>query len=61
MEISVGGRAAFYNYQNEISRSDLEKAELITFPVTLVVLLLVFGSVRRRRPARPAGAWSAWA
>jgi len=44
VEISVGGRAAFYNYQNEISRSDLEKAELITFPVTLVVLLLVFGS-----------------
>ena len=40
----MGGRAAFYNYQNEISRSDLEKAELITFPVTLVVLLLVFGS-----------------
>lgn len=45
VEISVGGRAAFYNYQNEISRSDLEKAELITFPVTLIVLILVFGSV----------------
>ena len=44
VQVSVGGRAAFYNYQNEISRSDLEKAELITFPVTLVVLLLVFGS-----------------
>jgi RND superfamily putative drug exporter len=44
VEISVGGRAAFYNYQNEISRSDLERAELITFPVTLMVLLLVFGS-----------------
>jgi RND superfamily putative drug exporter len=45
VEISVGGRAAFYNYQNDISRSDLEKAELITFPVTLLVLVLVFGSV----------------
>ena len=44
VEISVGGRAAFYNYQNEISRSDLERAELITFPVTLLVLILVFGS-----------------
>lgn len=44
VQVSVGGRAAFYTYQNEISRSDLEKAELITFPVTLVVLLLVFGS-----------------
>ena len=45
VDISVGGRAAFYNYQNDISRSDLEKAELITFPVTLIVLILVFGSV----------------
>ncbi len=44
-ELSVGGRAAFYDDQNEISRSDLERAELITFPVTLVVLVLVFGSV----------------
>lgn len=44
LQVSVGGRAALYTYQNEISRSDLERAELITFPVTLVVLLLVFGS-----------------
>ena len=44
MQISVGGRAALYNYQNEISRSDLEKAELIAFPITLIVLLLAFGS-----------------
>lgn len=45
LQISVGGRAAFYDYQNDISRSDLEKAELVTFPVTLIVLVLVFGSV----------------
>ncbi len=45
VQISVGGRAALYNHQNDISRSDLEKAELIAFPITLIVLLLAFGSV----------------
>ena len=42
--ISTGGKAALYSHVNEISRSDLETAELLSFPITLIVLLLVFGS-----------------
>ena len=41
--ITTGGKAALYASVNDISRKDLEKAEVLTFPVTLVVLLLVFG------------------
>jgi len=44
IEISTGGKAALYSHVNEISRSDLETAELLSFPITLIVLLLVFGS-----------------
>jgi RND superfamily putative drug exporter len=40
----VGGRAALYNSVDRVSRSDLERAELVSFPITLVVLLLIFGS-----------------
>ena len=42
--VTTGGKAALYASVNDISRADLEKAELLSFPVTLVVLLLVFGS-----------------
>jgi RND superfamily putative drug exporter len=40
----VGGRAALYNSVDRVSRSDLERAELVSFPITLTVLLLIFGS-----------------
>src|SRR5262245_54187222 len=40
----AGGRAALYNSVDRVSRSDLERAELVSFPITLVVLLLIFGS-----------------
>jgi RND superfamily putative drug exporter len=40
----IGGRAALYNSVDRVSRSDLERAELVSFPITLVVLLLIFGS-----------------
>jgi RND superfamily putative drug exporter len=40
----VGGRAALYDSVDRVSRSDLERAELFSFPITLIVLLLIFGS-----------------
>ncbi len=44
LEVTVGGKSALYTSINDISRSDLESAELATFPVTLLVLLVVFGT-----------------
>ena len=37
--------AAFYERMNEISRHDLEQAERVSFPITLIVLLLAFTSL----------------
>jgi RND superfamily putative drug exporter len=45
VEVEVGGAAAFYERMNEISRHDLEQAERVSFPITLVVLLLAFTSL----------------
>jgi putative drug exporter of the RND superfamily len=45
VEVETGGGAAFYERVNEISRHDLEQAERISFPITLLVLLLAFTSL----------------
>ena len=45
VEVEIGGAAAFYERMNEISRHDLEQAERVSFPITLVVLLLAFTSL----------------
>jgi RND superfamily putative drug exporter len=44
-EVETGGSAAFYERLNEISRHDLEQAERVSFPITLLVLLLAFTSL----------------
>jgi RND superfamily putative drug exporter len=43
--VHVGGGAAVGNALNETITEDLARAESIAVPVTLVLLLLVFGSV----------------
>ena len=45
VEVETGGAAAFYERMNEISRHDLEQAERVSFPITLIVLLLAFTSL----------------
>src|SRR5215216_4052118 len=45
VEVEIGGAAAFYERFNTISRDDLEQAERVSFPITLVVLLLAFTSL----------------
>jgi RND superfamily putative drug exporter len=45
VEVQTGGSAAFFARVNEISRHDLEQAERVSFPITLLVLLLAFASV----------------
>jgi len=44
-QVETGGSAAFYNRFNDISRADLERAEKLSFPITLAVLLLAFATV----------------
>jgi putative drug exporter of the RND superfamily len=45
VEVQTGGSAAFFGRVNDISRHDLEQAERVSFPITLVVLLLAFTSL----------------
>jgi putative drug exporter of the RND superfamily len=45
VEVETGGSAAFFSRVNEISRHDLEQAERVSFPITLLVLLVAFASV----------------
>jgi RND superfamily putative drug exporter len=45
VEVETGGAAAFYERLNDISRDDLEQAERVSFPITLIVLLLAFTSL----------------
>jgi RND superfamily putative drug exporter len=45
VEVETGGGAAFFERLNEISRHDLEQAERVSFPITLLVLLLAFTSL----------------
>lgn len=42
--VGVGGFAEIYRQMNEQIESDLRTAELITLPIVLILLLLVFGS-----------------
>jgi RND superfamily putative drug exporter len=45
VRISVAGAGAFYRDIETVSQRDLRRAEVIVFPIALVALLLVFGSV----------------
>jgi putative drug exporter of the RND superfamily len=45
LEVTVGGGAAAFNEANDTVREDLNKAELIAFPVLAILLLLVFRGV----------------
>ena len=45
LQVRVGGQAATDRAIVELSERDLQRAELIAGPVTLVILVLVFGSV----------------
>jgi RND superfamily putative drug exporter len=44
-QVETGGASAFYNRFNDISKSDLERAEKISFPITLAVLAIAFATV----------------
>lgn len=44
VEVSVGGPAAVRNASQEVIAEDLVRAEMIVLPVTLVLLVIVFGS-----------------
>jgi len=45
LKMSVGGGPVFYADIQSVSEGDLKRAELLTFPVALLALLLVFRSV----------------
>jgi RND superfamily putative drug exporter len=44
-EVTTAGSAAFFDRLNTVSREDLAKAERITFPLTMLILIVAFGSV----------------
>ncbi|MEV0183229.1 MMPL family transporter [Streptomyces sp. NPDC050625] len=44
VDVSIGGPVAVRYEMQEIVRDDLLKAELIAFPITLILLIMVFGS-----------------
>lgn len=44
-EVGIGGLATTFDQVNHVIEEDLVKAELIAFPLTLILLLLIFGSV----------------
>lgn len=45
LDVRVGGYAMFQKETTEISQADGTKGETIAFPLTMIVLVLVFGSV----------------
>lgn len=45
IEVAVGGQMATFHQVNEVVEADLVTAELIAFPITAVLLVLIFGSV----------------
>jgi putative drug exporter of the RND superfamily len=45
LDVGVGGFAEIYREMQENIESDLVKAETIAFPITMILLLFVFGSV----------------
>jgi RND superfamily putative drug exporter len=44
-EVVAGGQSPFFNRLSEVSKHDIEKAELFAFPITALVLLLAFGTL----------------
>ena len=44
VEVGVGGQAEVFRQVNEQIEKDLARAEMITFPIILILLILVFGS-----------------
>jgi putative drug exporter of the RND superfamily len=45
LSVEVGGQAEVFRQVSRQVESDLQKAEAITFPIVLILLVLVFGSV----------------
>ncbi len=45
LSVGVGGRAQVFNQVGSQVESDLQKAERISIPITLILLIVVFGSV----------------
>ncbi|HEY9369131.1 MMPL family transporter [Streptomyces sp.] len=45
LDVTAGGYAMFQKESAALSQEDATKGEMITFPVTLVVLVLIFGSI----------------
>ena len=45
LEVAVGGQGPVFAEVNEVIEADLVKAESIAFPITLILLIIVFGSV----------------
>ncbi len=45
LEVGLAGPFAVYNDVNEITSEDLERAELLSMPIVIVLALLIFGSV----------------
>lgn len=45
LKMTIGGGLAFYEDVEFVSQRDLARAELVAFPVAIVALVLVFGSV----------------
>ncbi len=45
IEVGMGGAGEVFNQIEAQAEKDLKKAELLTFPITVILLVLVFGSV----------------
>ncbi|MDX1659755.1 MAG: MMPL family transporter [Nitriliruptorales bacterium] len=45
LEVMVGGQAATFDEVNHVIEEDLLRAEAIALPVTLILLIIIFGSV----------------
>ena len=45
VRVAVGGRAEVFRQVGDTIKKDLSRAESIAFPITLVLLVLVFGSI----------------
>ena len=45
LKMTIGGGLAFYEDVEVVSQSDLQRAELVAFPIAVIALVLAFGSV----------------
>jgi len=45
VRVAVGGRAEVFRQINDTIKQDLKRAESIAFPITLILLVIVFGSI----------------